>query len=44
MGFGLLESISNEKSRTFVITEKGIRFFRKMQKFIAIAQAVKIRC
>ena len=43
MGFGLLESISNEKSRTFVITEKGMQFFQELQKFIAIAQAVKIR-
>ncbi len=41
--FGLIESINGKKSRTFVITEKGIQFFREMQKFIEIVQAVKIR-
>ncbi len=41
--FGLMESKSSKKSRTFVITEKGIQFFREMQKFIEIVQAVKIR-
>ncbi len=41
--FGLIESIKGKKSRTFVITEKGIQFFREMQKFIEIVQAVKIR-
>jgi hypothetical protein len=25
---------TSDKSRTFVITEKGIRFFQEMQKFI----------
>jgi predicted transcriptional regulator len=34
---------TSDKSRTFVITEKGIRFFQEMQKFIEVAQAVKIR-
>ena len=43
MDFGLLESVSNKRNRTFVITEKGMQFFQEMQKFIAIAQAVKIR-
>lgn len=41
--FGLMESKSGKKSRTFVITEKGIQFFREMQKFIETVQAVKIR-
>lgn len=41
--FGLLESVSNERNRIFIITEKGIKFFQEMQKFIEIAQAVKIR-
>ena len=41
--FGLIESVNGKKSRTFVITEKGIQFFREMQKFIEIVQAVKIR-
>jgi predicted transcriptional regulator len=43
VGFGLLESVINKRSRTFIITEKGIQFFAEMQKFIEIAQAVKIR-
>jgi predicted transcriptional regulator len=41
--FGLLEHVNTERNRTFIITEKGIRFFQEMQKFIAIVQAVKIR-
>ena len=41
--FGLMESIIHDKSRTFVITEKGIQFFQEMQKFIEVVQAIKIR-
>ncbi|HXN74865.1 MAG TPA: hypothetical protein VN855_00040, partial [Candidatus Acidoferrum sp.] len=44
VGFGLLESISSDRNRIFIITEKGMQFFQEMQKFIAIAQEVKIRC
>lgn len=43
VGFGLLESVNNERNRIFIITEKGMKFFQEMQKFIAIAQAVKLR-
>ncbi len=41
--FGLMESTSDKRSRIFIITEKGMQFFQEMQKFIEIAQAVKIR-
>jgi len=44
VGFGLMESIDNKKTRSFVITDKGIQFFKEMQKFIEIARAAKIRC
>jgi predicted transcriptional regulator len=44
LDFGLLESTTNNKSRTFVITEKGIQFFHEIQKFLEIAQEIKIRC
>jgi predicted transcriptional regulator len=40
---GLMESISNERNRTFVITEKGIQFFQQLQKFIEKTQEIKIR-
>ena len=40
---GLIESASNDRSRTFVITEKGIQFFQHMQKFLNIIQEIKIR-
>ena len=43
VGFGLMESISNNRNRTFIITEKGIQFFHEMQKFIEMVQSVKIR-
>jgi predicted transcriptional regulator len=41
--FGLLESKSDKKSHSFVITEKGILFYHEMQKFLEIAQEIKIR-
>ncbi len=43
VGFGLMESIVDNKNRTFVITEKGMLFFHEMQKFIELVQEVKIR-
>lgn len=43
VNFGLMESTSDKRSRIFIITEKGMQFFQEMQKFIEIAQAVKIR-
>lgn len=43
VGFGLMESVSDKRNRTFTITEKGLQFFQEMQKFIAIVSAVKIR-
>ena len=41
--FGLLESRTDKKSRSYVITEKGIQFYHEMQKFLEIAQEIKIR-
>ena len=43
VGFGLLESVISEKTRSFIITEKGIKFFQEMQKFIEMVEAAKIR-
>jgi predicted transcriptional regulator len=42
--FGLMESRVDKKSRSFAITEKGIKFHQEMQKFLEIAQEIKIRC
>ena len=41
--FGLMESRIDKKSRSFVITEKGIQFYHEIQKFLEIAQEIKIR-
>jgi predicted transcriptional regulator len=41
--FGLMESRTDKKSRSFVITERGIQFYNEMQKFLEIAQEIKIR-
>jgi len=41
--FGLLESASDKKNRIYIITEKGMKFFQEMQKFIELVRAVKIR-
>ncbi|MGI0102255.1 MAG: winged helix-turn-helix domain-containing protein [Nitrosotalea sp.] len=40
---GLVESTHNSRNRTFIITEKGIRFFQEMQKFVETTQEIKIR-
>jgi predicted transcriptional regulator len=40
---GLMESRIVEKSTVFTITEKGINFFRELEKFLETAQAIKIR-
>ncbi|WP_245867407.1 winged helix-turn-helix domain-containing protein [Candidatus Nitrosotalea bavarica] len=44
LDFGLMESRIDKKSRSFIITEKGIQFYHQMQKFLEIAQEIKIRC
>jgi predicted transcriptional regulator len=44
LDFGLMEARIEKKSRSFVITEKGIQFYHQMQKFLEIAQEIKIRC
>ena len=43
LDFGLMESRIDNRSRFFVITEKGIQFYQQMQKFLEIAQEIKIR-
>lgn len=43
INFGLMESRENKKSRYFVITEKGIKFYQEMQKFLQVVQEIKIR-
>jgi len=40
---GLMESTSNDRSRNFVITEKGIQFFQQIREFLNIIQEIKIR-
>jgi predicted transcriptional regulator len=40
---GLVESRSNNKNRTFIITEKGVQFFQQLQKFVETVREVKIR-
>jgi predicted transcriptional regulator len=40
---GLVESTSNNRNHIFVVTEKGIQFFQELQKFIEIAQSIKVR-
>ena len=43
LDFGRMEFRIDKKSRSFVITEKGIQFYHQMQKFLEIAQEIKIR-
>lgn len=43
INFGLMESREEKKSRYFIITEKGIKFYHEMQKFLQVAHEIKIR-
>lgn len=43
VGFGLLESKKYKQGQIYIITEKGILFFRELQRFEEYVQALKIR-
>lgn len=43
VGFELVESVIDDKNRTFVITGKGMLFFHEMRKFIELVESIKIR-
>jgi len=43
VGFGLMESRKYKRGQIFTITEKGIQFFRELQRFEEYIQALKIR-
>ena len=40
---GMVKSTNNTRNHIFVITEKGIHFFRERQKFIEVARLVQMR-
>jgi predicted transcriptional regulator len=41
VAFGLMESVSDKRNHTFIITEKGIQFFQEMQKFMEISKKMQ---
>lgn len=41
--FGLMESRKYKRGQIYAITEKGILFFRELQRFEEYTQALKIR-
>jgi predicted transcriptional regulator len=43
ISFGLMESRKDKRNHFFTITEKGILFFRELQRFEEYIQALKIR-
>ena len=43
ISFGLMESRMYKRGQIFTITEKGIQFFRELQRFEEYIQALKIR-
>ena len=43
ISFGLMESRKDKRNHVFTITEKGILFFRELQRFEEYIQALKIR-
>jgi predicted transcriptional regulator len=40
---GLMESVIDKRNRTYIITEKGLHFFQKLQNFLEMVKALKIR-
>jgi predicted transcriptional regulator len=40
---GMVQSTNNARNHIFVVTEKGIRFFQELQKFIETARLVQLR-
>ncbi len=43
INFGLLETRQYNRGQIFTITEKGIQFFKELQRFEEYIQALKIR-
>jgi len=43
ISFGLIESRKCNQDQIFAVTEKGIQFFRELQRFEEYIQALKIR-
>lgn len=43
IGFGLMESKQYKRGQIYVITEKGIQFFKELQRFEEYIQALHIR-
>lgn len=40
---GLIESIKNDRNRIYLITEKGLLFFREFRRFQAIVESMNLR-
>lgn len=40
---GLMESRHHERNHIYVITEKGMKFFQQLQKFIELVHEMKFR-
>jgi len=40
---GLVDSMKDYRNRLFVITEKGIKFFREFQKFQGLVESMNLR-
>ncbi|HET7337315.1 MAG TPA: winged helix-turn-helix domain-containing protein [Candidatus Nitrosotalea sp.] len=40
---GMMQSTNDARNHIFVITEKGMQFYRELQKFIEIARLVQMR-
>ncbi|MEJ2260748.1 MAG: winged helix-turn-helix domain-containing protein [Nitrosopumilaceae archaeon] len=41
---GLVEMIHNERHRIYVLTEKGIKFYGELGRFLNLVQSFNLRC
>ncbi len=40
---GLVNSVKNERNRTYMVTEKGLQFVQEFQKFQSLVESMNLR-
>lgn len=41
---GLVQMIHNERNRIYVLTEKGLKFYEELARFLNLVQSFNLRC
>ena len=40
---GLVESVKNDRNRVYLMTEKGVKFFKEFQQFQSLVESMNLR-